>query len=72
MNHAEVDQLLKLPAAERLALASALWDSLAGERDLPLPDWQVALLDAALVEHAATPDAVFTWDEVRRQLQGRP
>ncbi len=66
-----LDELLKLPAAERVEIALALWDSLEdGELDalVPLTEDQKAELDRRLVEHEQNPGSAIPWEQVRRDL----
>ena len=66
-----LDELLKLPAAERVEIALALWDSLEdGELDalVPLTEDQKAELDRRLAEHERNPGSAIPWDQVRRDL----
>jgi putative addiction module component (TIGR02574 family) len=71
----DLDELLKLPAAERLELAMALWDSIeqSPEADslLPLTDAQRAGLDRRLAEHEHTPGSGIPWEAVKRRLRAR-
>jgi putative addiction module component (TIGR02574 family) len=64
-------KLLELPAAERVDLAMALWDSLTPaeqEAEFELTPEQRAELDRRLAEHVADPGSAIPWDEVRRKL----
>ena len=66
--------LLKLPAAARVELALALWDSL-GESDREMavglnPD-QFAELERRSAEHRADPSTAIPWSEVQRKLTGK-
>ena len=64
-------KLLELPATERVAIAMALWDSLAPaeqEAEFHLMLEQRAELDRRLAEHIADPTSAIPWDEVRRKL----
>jgi putative addiction module component (TIGR02574 family) len=66
-----LEELLKLPAAERVEIALALWDSLEdGELDalVPLTDDQKAELDRRLAEHEQNPGSAIPWEQVRRDL----
>ena len=66
-----VSLLLKLPAAERAALAMALWDSLTDrERDaaLDLTPEQEMELDRRWEAYLEDPASAKPWSEVRRQL----
>ncbi len=64
-------KLLQLPAAERVDIAMALWDSLRPaeqEAEFDLTPEQQADLDRRLAEHIADPTSAVPWDEVRRKL----
>jgi putative addiction module component (TIGR02574 family) len=66
-------EILDLPAAERLSLVEAIWDSLAAEPSkVPVPDWHAAELDRRLARHEADRDAVRPWDEVKARLSTPP
>lgn len=67
-----LNELLKLPATERVELALALWDSLTGadrETKFELSGEQHAELERRMVEHLADPGSSVPWDEVRRKLK---
>ena len=59
------DEILRLPADERLKLLEDLWDSLSPD-DVPMPDWHKEELDRRLDEPA--PGSGQSWDEVRAKL----
>ncbi len=64
-------KLLELPAAERVEIAMALWDSLTPaqqEAEFDLTPEQRAELDRRLAEHIADPTSAIPWEEVRRKL----
>ena len=66
-----IEELLKLPPADRVEIALAPWDSLEdAEVDalLPLTDEQKAELDRRMVEHERDPDSGIPWEQVRRDL----
>ncbi len=66
-----LDELLKLPPAERVEIALALWDSLEdAELDalVPLTEEQKAELDRRLAEHEQNPASAVPWEQVRRDL----
>ena len=66
-----LDELLKLPPAERVEIALALWDSLEdGQLDalVPLTEEQRAELDRRLAEHEKNPGSAIPWEQVRRDL----
>jgi len=65
MSDADVAELLKLPAAEKLRLLELLWESLsANASSLPLSDAHRAAIDEALAEHRRTPDDVLTKEQM--------
>jgi putative addiction module component (TIGR02574 family) len=71
MRPISLDELLKLPPAERVEIALALWDSLEDtEVDalLPLTEDQKAELDRRLAEHERDPGSAVPWERVRRDL----
>lgn len=73
MSSTSLSELLKLPAAERVKLAMALWESLSGaqrDAELALSPEQQAELDRRWAEHLKNPDSVIPWDQVRRKLIG--
>ena len=62
------DEILQLPATERLKLLEEIWDSLAATPEaVPIPDWHKAELDRRLDRPAPGPRE--TWDEVRAKLR---
>lgn len=61
-----------LAVEERLALVEELWDSIAAESaKLPLTEAQRIELDRRIEEHAANPDDVVSWEEVRDSITVR-
>jgi len=69
-----LEELLKLPVAERIDLAMALWDSIAEpelQAHLPLTPEQAAELDRRLDEHRRDPSSAIPWEEVQRRLRDR-
>ena len=57
-----LDELLKLPAAERIELAMALWESLSeADREAAFSrwPWQAAQLDRCWAEHVAASGPVI-------------
>ena len=74
MTRADLDDLLKLPVAERIDLAMALWDSVAEpelQANLPLTQAQREELDRRLAEHERDPSSAIPWEEVQRRLRKR-
>jgi len=75
MANPKLEELLKLPPAERIELAMALWDSVEDSPEIdalfPLTDAQRAELDRRLAEHERNPSSGVPWDEVQRRLLDR-
>jgi putative addiction module component (TIGR02574 family) len=62
------DQILALPAADRLQLVEDIWDSLAASVDsVPMPDWHRAELDRRLSDPSEEP--TITIDELKARLR---
>lgn len=71
MSDAEVAELLKLPAEEKLRLLELLWESLsATPSSVPLGDAHRAAIDEALAEHRRDPDDVLTMEQMLRGVRG--
>lgn len=69
MSKVPIEELLKLPVAERIQLVEDLWDSIAAEADgLPLTEAQKSELDHRLQEHEADPDSAIPRETVRERL----
>ena len=67
-----LEDLLKLPPAERAEIAVTLWDSVAESADasvLPLSVEQRVELDRRLAEHEQDPDSAIPWDQALRRLE---
>lgn len=63
-----VDEILELPAEDRLQLVERIWDSLAVSADsVPVPDWHRAELDSRLNDPSEK--ATSNWDEVQARLR---
>jgi putative addiction module component (TIGR02574 family) len=63
-----LDEILRLPADQRLKLVEDIWDSLAASpTDVPVPQWHMDELDRRL----ANPDerATLTWEQVQARLK---
>jgi putative addiction module component (TIGR02574 family) len=67
----KLSDILGLPASERLALASAIWDSLAATPEsVPVPDWHRETVGQRLAEDDAKASKGETFAELRRRLEG--
>jgi putative addiction module component (TIGR02574 family) len=67
-----LENVLALPVAERLELASRIWESV---KDTPeaqaLPDWQKEMLDERLRDMEENPDDEVSWEDVEAELRKR-
>ncbi len=58
----------RLDVEDRLALAEAIWESVAREAEqTPLGEAQRLELERRLAESIADPDAVTTWEAIKEQ-----
>ena len=65
MSNADVAEILKLPAEERLRLLELIWESLAAKpSEVPLSDAHRAVIDERVAEHERNPGDVVRRDEV--------
>lgn len=71
MNKALRDEVMKLPANERVELALELWDSLAANESLPPTAEQLAEIDRRIEEHERDPGSAIPFEEVMEQLRSR-
>jgi putative addiction module component (TIGR02574 family) len=63
-----LDEILHLPAADRLRLVEDIWDSLtASPADVPVPDWHREELDRRLAD--PTEQATISLDELNARLR---
>jgi putative addiction module component (TIGR02574 family) len=62
----------RLSAEDRLALAEALWESVAREMEqAPLTEAQRRELERRLADSLARPDAVTPWDVIKARALAR-
>jgi len=72
MSDADLAELLRLPAEERLRVVELLWESLsAAPSAIPLGDAHRAALDEALAEHRRNPDDVLTFGQMVSEVRSR-
>ncbi|MCK6557403.1 addiction module protein [Candidatus Binatia bacterium] len=70
MSNADVAEILKLPAEERLRLVELIWESLVAKpAEVPLSDAHRAVIDERVAEHDRYPDDVVPRDEVLAQAR---
>ena len=77
MNKALRDQVMSLPADEKLELAMELWDdihppgSLRPGEACELSEEQMTEIRRRVAEHERNPDSAKPWEEVRARLWAR-
>jgi putative addiction module component (TIGR02574 family) len=65
MSDADIAEILKLSAEERMRIFEIIWESLAADpSSVPLGDAHRAALDESLAEHERNPDDVVSREEV--------
>lgn len=67
-----IDELRKLPIAERLRLVEDLWDSIAeesSEETFPVTPELAEELDRRLADLEADPDSAIPWEVVRDRIR---
>ena len=62
----------RMSVADRIALATAIWDSIAAEPHAPLlTEPQRLELERRLADHAANPDDVVPWELIKAEALAR-
>ncbi len=68
-----VEEILRLPPAERVHIIREVWDSVADRYEdlidgdlLPIPQWQLDLLEEDL--RNPSPEPPMSWDELKERL----
>jgi len=62
----------RMSVEDRIALATAIWESIAAEPHRPLlTEAQRLELDRRLADHAANPDDVVPWEKVKAEALAR-
>ena len=62
----------RMSVEDRIALAQAIWDSIAAEPHAPmLTDAQRQELQRRLDDHAAHPDDVVPWEQIKAEALAR-
>ena len=61
-----------LPVEDQIDYVQSLWDRIAATAgQVPLQDWQQALLEERLAEHRLAPTEARPWEEVIERVQER-
>jgi putative addiction module component (TIGR02574 family) len=64
-----LNELQKLSAADKFALAVELWDELSSNPDeMPVTEEQLNELDRRFEEYCKDPDKVVTWEEAKARI----
>ncbi len=64
-----LNDILKLPLAERILAVEAIWDSIAAEnKEYPISEEEFHVLEERWEEYKKNPAAVKTWEEVRANI----
>jgi putative addiction module component (TIGR02574 family) len=72
MNTSLFDQVRELSVEEQLELVEVLWTCIVDRNAVPDPtNAQKAELDRRLADHAANPEDVVPWDEVKESALTR-
>jgi putative addiction module component (TIGR02574 family) len=62
----------RMSIEDRIALATAIWDSIAAEPHPPLlTELQRLELERRLSDHAANPDDVVPWEQIKAEALAR-
>ena len=62
----------RMSVEDRIALATAIWDSIAAEPHPPLlTEAQRLELERRLADHAANPEDVIPWEQVKAEALAR-
>ncbi len=65
-----MNDILSLPAAERLQIVEAIWDSIAADPEsLPVTDAQRKEIEARLEAYRKDPSLAIPWDVARARLR---
>lgn len=70
MNRASIEQILELPASDRVAIVQEIWESVVEDiSSVPLTADQRAELEKRWVDFQQHPDEGESWDEVEKALR---
>jgi putative addiction module component (TIGR02574 family) len=62
----------RMSVEDRISLVTAIWDSIAAEPHAPLlTEAQRQELDRRLVDHAANPNEVVPWEQIKAEALAR-
>lgn len=70
MNRASIEDILELPATDRVAIVQEIWESVVEDiRAVPLTAWQREELEKRWLDFQQNPDDGESWDEVEKALR---
>jgi putative addiction module component (TIGR02574 family) len=70
MNRAQIEAILELPAADRVAVVQEIWESVVGDAEtIPLTTSQREELERRWLDFQASPDEGESWDEVEFRMK---
>lgn len=70
MDTISIAAILELPVQERIRLVELIWDSVAAVPDAVKVSPEVKIeLEARLAEFEASPEAGYSWDQVKSHLK---
>jgi putative addiction module component (TIGR02574 family) len=70
MNRAQIEEILELPPAERVAIVQEIWESVAEDtRAVPLTAAQRSELERRWLDFQQNPNEGESWDEVEATLR---
>jgi putative addiction module component (TIGR02574 family) len=64
-----LDEILRLPVADRIRLVEKIWDSVAKDSGIEIPEWHGRELDDR--DQDLADDTDMAWDEVKARLRSR-
>lgn len=68
----QVSDIQRMSVEDRISLVTAIWDNIASEPHDPLLDEAQRLeLERRLADHAANPDDVLPWEQVKAEALAR-
>jgi putative addiction module component (TIGR02574 family) len=64
----DIDDILRLPVDERLAIMEKIWESIQDNEDTNVPDWHLEILRERFEKHKSSLTEGKSWEEVKRRL----
>ncbi len=70
MNEA-INEILKLTVEERILAVEKIWDSIAEERNTPIPNWHFDIIKERISKHNTNPVNGKSWEEIKAKYSGK-